>query len=172
MRPQRKYAQVVAEQQDRRSADAGALPVGQGSHRSQGLGSGYPQTKPYGPRNALMKPPAWPSRPTAARAISTVGAATRPGNRSHQLAKNRMTHPSAHLPGSRRYRNVTCWTIAARWPLWTPPGGGSLIAASLARICDVRIRVDPTGVAQRRSNQSRTNMLPLGAAHSTANVKN
>src|SRR5438128_909590 len=159
MWPKRKYAQVVAQQQDRRSADQRDVQFEQRSHRRPGLRVGYPQTKPQEPKMALMRASAWPIKPTPARAINTVGASTRPGNRSHQLAKNRMTHPSARLSGSRRYTNVTCWTIAAAWPLWTPPGGGSLLALSPARTCRARINVDLTGVGQHRSNQTRTNLL-------------
>src|ERR1700687_5220743 len=101
MRPERKYAQVVAQQQDRRSADESDVQFEQRSHRSPGLRVGYPQTKPHGPNNALTKASALPRKPTPARAISSVGATARQGKRSHQLAKNRMTHPSASLSGSR-----------------------------------------------------------------------
>src|SRR5437870_4146838 len=130
MRPERKYAQVVAQQQDCRDCDQRDVQFEQRSHRSPGLRGVHPQTKPQDPKNALMKASRlFPEKPTTARAISTVGATARPGNRSHQLAKKRMTHPSVGLSRSRVYTNVTCWTIAAGWPLWTPPRGGSLGAA-------------------------------------------
>src|SRR6266851_1045379 len=103
MWPERKYAQVVAQQQDRRSADERDVQSEQRSHRSAGSGWWvYPQTKPQDPKSALiMASRLLPRKPTTARAISTVGAPSRHGKRSHQLAKNRMTHPSAHLSGSR-----------------------------------------------------------------------
>src|SRR5882762_514848 len=101
MWPERKYAQVVAEQQDCRGADERDVQFEQRSHRSPDLRVAHPQTKPQDPRSALMKASRlFPTKPTTARAISTVGATSRHGNRSHQLAKNCMTHPPVRLSGS------------------------------------------------------------------------
>ena len=172
MLPKRKYAEIVAKQHYCRSADERDVQFEQRSHRRPGSTWGLPPDEAARPQNCLAE--------GLGLAHQTKAEQGHQHCRRHHTPREPFppTGKKPHDPSPRTsfkatpYRNVTCWTIAARWPLWTPPGGGSLVAASLARICHVRIGVDPTGVAQRRINQSKTNMLPLAAAYSTANVKN
>src|SRR5258708_6281668 len=124
MRPERQYAQVVAEQQDCRGTDTGDVQPEQRSHgRGPVVESGLPPDEAAGPEYCLDD-----------RARVAQGADHGQGRQQclrdvtprNPFPPTRKMPHGPFLPKSSRvtcYANVTCWTIAAAWPVWTPPDG-------------------------------------------------
>ena len=148
MRPRRKYAQVIAEQQDRARRDqpyvqlecqthevsshhaaSRATCVGCEASRSSVTGAEgsdvtYPQTLPATRASTWRYRASGPSRPANTTTETSVGTVVLPRRRSHQLAKNRMSHSQRIDSEATCYGNVTSSTIAVVRCGRVPPYGG------------------------------------------------